>query len=986
MLAVLALLALVALVLVYHAGEHTAQVGVYTAASSLADGLNSAREHARALVGTPVSLPNAGVAGAGSTAWVILTSNAVETLRYRVRVSDNAGGGAVAAPWPATLAVRSVLAVPRAGGWRAVLDPRVASLGALQSACAEELRLQGLEEQHARGLALTIADAFDDNAALSMAADGSAAGFEGLALAGVWQARAQVVPAAAVVRQSAFYDVDYERFWMNIMRSFTIAATEPIVAANGATNMRVRLSDAPFETDATRGWVQQWRAFDTLWRARSPRRFIPHVWRGVRAHFCLECGGSAGTLQVLDNDADYLYFSGYPEQICAPGHFISLVLCDTASEPGSTRGKRTLDDVWMVTGLTARVTYAARLDSTDDQRRSPVLQVMPGDRAHVYAGTNGWLYVTPMEDDGAGGASVAFTVPLSRERGVVALQLHPAETVAWRNDGVQTHYVAGWQWDRTLPGADADMITFSAATQVTCGRDNGHDGATLKPGDVWYWTTDNAALPADAHGVVSRIAPGQAGLAARVQAVVPLPSPYGGVAWRIALSGVIGWQQTLLGGETVTWISPRAPFATGTFAIISATTHELLVHAGPWSSAAQWSPVPGSVVRIGGLRAALQQREIVLRLPTGHIAARTSVARTALPAAMWCEPTDGGWQACAATPRSSAVDIGVDGNVQTRIKRAPAVRALHGAPTDAQAAFWRGLNERFQAYGRVLPISAARQRNAASDWYTTRIPLTRRSGTRWQIAVGAAAWPLDLWRGLELQVPQTAARLRITGSGPRYLEVDRDDARTGAARCEGLITPLATADMVVSADRRSVGEWEWRMPSDIVLPARAALLSYRAYTTNAPVRFSVAVWNAARGVWEQLCRDTPVTTRDTVALGAIARRHIATNGCVRVRVAATGGAAWLRGLYLTPGELCGTGALMRSDGQPRRSDAFTALLDAQVLRGGRLVAQQSVQALLVREWRERDGVLEPYVRCERFEPCATHAAATDEKVAAAVRL
>jgi hypothetical protein len=888
------------------------------------------------------------------TAWHVVSSNADQCVRYRVRVADTACVPAEQRVWPDADAVRAAWVIARPGGWRAVLDPRGAALADLTAACREELRDLALPAQYAESLALTIADAFDDNMCAGAGATPRAQGFEGLTLEAVWRGVEQVVPAQAVLRQSAFYDIDYHANWRNIMRAFTVADATPLVDEHGATNTRVRLSAAPLALPDSRAWVAQWRTFDALWRTRSAQRFVPHAWRGVPAVFCLPCGGAAGTLDVLDNDGEYLYFRGYPLTACAPDNFISLDLCDTRTAPGVLRARgHAFADVWFVTGMLAHAACAARVDCEGAPAEDAALwqeQAAPGN------GSNAWLYAQPRD------TAVALRVPLTRACGAVGVHVRQADIAVLRNRGVRPLHVAGWRWLRPASVVTDDVVDLTEVISLPRRPDA---SAMLPPGTLWWWTEDAALLPPGARGLASRVPCVRAGVATTVLACELEPSPLGGWAWRVTLrDDVIGRIRGDGQHDSVVRIDRHAaPAGDQAVPVIARRGNALLLHVGPRARAEQWLPYAGDTLRVGGLSTALQHAGGAVHTALDEAVLRLAEDGRAAAPGRWLQPRNGRWVRMAGVPQPlhmGAVTTDVDA-VSTRLALTPIRAALDAAPTPAQPAFWRALDERIRPTGVRLPITHARTAGTLAGWHPARMAVFRAGRTSWLTRAGQTRWPVDFWRGHELLLPAADQRLRIIASDGRGFSVDAPAGT--AADDDARITPGFGDDAYVSSGAAD-GVWEWPMPADACLPAQLRLLSYAATTTGMPVRFSIAFWNDLRRVWDEQCHAQPVAADDTVAVGILTPQHISRGGLLRVRIQADAARAWLRGLYLVSREVAGQAVAT----QGLRSDGFIAEIDAEVAQGGTVVAQRRTRVLLVRTWHARDDTQWPAVRRARFEP------------------
>ncbi len=966
MLAVLLLLSLIALMMVYRTGVHSAQTRVAADSGMLDDALQSGLAQAQAQI--MAALTDAGaLAAQHRDAWQVLASNAGQCVRYRVRIADTARMPTNVLPWSVETAVRTASVVARAGGWRAILDPCITPPVQLAMACGEELRWHALPEEQAATLALTIADAFDENKAARRHDHSGAHGFESLALEAVWRGTEQVIPAQAVLRQSAFYDIDYKGSWRNITRAFTVADIAPVVDEHGRTNMRVRLSAAPLALPESRAWVAQWHAFDALWRERCAQRFVPHAWRGVAATLCLACGGDAGTLEILDNDGEFLYFSGYPETVCAPGNFITLELCDPRSEPGVLRARQQpWTDVWFVTGMLAQAACAVHVD----------YEQTPADRATLWLGehainrsaTNDWLYVQPGARAGHADAAIAVQVPLARTAGAVGLHLRQADVAVLRNRGARPLHVAGWRWVRSATVSTADVIDCASAQVLRPGPHTAAAADTLAPGDLWWWTDDPALLPDAARGVVSQVPRARAGVAATVQACALEPSPRGGWAWRLTLAANPFNRATAdeLRTGVVRFDQTDEHAADHMFSVLDQTANELLVQVGPQARAEQWQPPPGATLRVSGLCAALQHAGGTLQTPLHEPALQFEHTAGMLDQGVWLRAQGDHWERTAAMPQPVRVSAtaAVD-SVSARLALTPVRAALDGAirPT-AQARFWCALDERIRPVGVRLPITAARAINGNAGWHTARMAVFRAGRTSWLTRDRQTSWPPDFWRGHELQFPGSDQHLRIVASAGRSFSVD--EAGRATADDNARITPGFSDDAHVSSQAGAEGVWEWHVPAEITLPAQLALLSYQATTTGAAARFSVALWSDLRGAWDEQCHAAPVDAGDTVAAGMLTAQHIGRGGVLRVRIRVDAARAWLRGLYLVSRELAGSDDMARA----RRSDGFAVEIEAQVVRGAAVLAQRQMRALLVRDWDERAGALQPYVHRLRFEPVA----------------
>jgi len=926
MLLVLALFSLVAAWWVVRAGLQQADAAEYQRALTTRTAVDSALEHAKAAVADVTQLNVAAESG-----WIVLSSSAIEQVSYRIRLRDTAGLPANELPWPPMVARRASAVVRTQAGWQRVADPYGASHQHMQHACSLALQTHEANVGQAPALALTLADAYDDNFALA-ADEGTAPGFEGLVLAGARRGDEHIIPTAHIMRQSALYDVDYQRDNFAIFGAFTIDAVEPVVDDAGTTNTRVRL--AARLADPAR--QRQWEAFQLLWKQVYPERFIPHAWRGQRAWIVMECGGAASAVTILDNDGEWLYFEGFPLAACARGRYVSINLCSARAEPGGlTAAARGVRDVWFVTGLLAHARY--RLQWYADGRavqpdHSIVLgsPVQHADETLVLA---------------AHGA-VGLAVTLMPDTRISTLHVSQPDMVAWRYTGVQPLQAHGWQWQRVVPEHIMDAVGIVSNVPAQ---------ALVMPGTLWTWNTGDRAFAMQSN-TISFVPRDKAGLACIVQRTACVPSPYGGWAWRITarVHPDFPWTPGAWRGAACVRAADSNLTTRSAFLVIDNTRDTLLVHAGTRTTAEAYAPANGAMLRIGGLLDAMRRADSALVNPFGQVCARLAPVRTRPPAGMWVRYEKKRWRAGAP---AALAGLHPHDTPAARVSMSPAWQSITAQIRDQQA-LAATLDALIRPHGIDLPVNAS---SAPSGWVATHIRL-RRTGTRtWQLPRASTHWPNDFWRGAEVTFHHTHERARVCASRGASLELDH--VVRAASGSEATLAPLAGVVFHVTANDAAQGTWEWQVPQDACGPYELYLRGFCPPGTGATARLSVAVFNPHAAAFEPLAHEAVFDQHDLIHAGVLRDEHLDTQRRFLLRIAARGAPAWLRGVYLVPAARAGRA---RHELAGHVSDAFCADISARVVCNGAVVAHREGTALLVRTWQGMPDNLTPVVQCERL--------------------
>lgn len=922
----LALFSVIAGLWALRASLQLADANQYALALQLRTAGDTALEHAKAAMSAARQLPKE-----SASAWVVLSSSRTEVTEYRVSLRDTAHMSATALPWSAREARRAAPVVATATSWRWILDPQVASYDQLHDACATALRLCGGDESDAAALAMTLADAYDDNTAVGIAVDGTM-GFEGLSLAGVRRGDDRVVPVAWLLRQSAFYDVDYQRDNFAIFGAFTIDAVEPVIASASRTNTRVRLSDRLLDPARQ----HQWEAFQRLWHRVYAERFIPHAWRGLTALIVTECGGASTVLTILDNDGEWLYFAGYPHAACVRGRFVSIKLGSVRARPGCfTAEARGVHDVWFVTGLSDRIAYRFAWYG-EGARVVPHVKLIYGEQVSD----------TGPELVRAADGVLGFVVTLTPDLPISGLRASQPDVVAWRYTGVHPLQIGGWRWERSMPETLTDaLLAWSNAPKV----------ALLAPGNLWYWCND-CAYEAEKNQVTSFVRREESGIPYAVEHVALEPSPLGGWAWRIRtrVQRLHPW----IAGEWRGTVCVRAADSNEpnhiAFVVLDNTADTLLVHVGTYTMANALAPRRGSWIRLGGLAESVRRAEQRLITPLGQVAAHEPSAEVPLAISLWVSQIHGQWQ---LRPPASAPDITPTDAPSSRVAQSPAWHTLLARIQDVNA-LASVLDSWIQPLGIELPVNA---QVAPANWTPTYVMLRRRGRTQWQLPRSYAHWPRDFWRGAEVVFQSAGTRARVMRSCGRTLVLDQD--LPVPSRAAATLAPLAGAVFHVTTTEPSEGTWEWRLPPDVCMPSALYVRGFCPPDTNAAARFTIAVWNVRREDFDVLAENARFNQHDVIFAGTLSDDHVMDGQWLRVRIRVTGGAAWIRGGYLVPSAWAGRrhrelGRLV--------SDAACVSITTRMRRNADILAECHGTALLLRRWCGPQDDLKPIVECTRW--------------------
>ncbi|MCX7846646.1 MAG: pilus assembly PilX N-terminal domain-containing protein [bacterium] len=927
MLLILALFSLIAVMWVARAALQRAAMQEYVDTLTARTAADAALEHAKAALFAARELP-----ACVQSAWITLRSSAVEQVEYRVTLRDTGRLSQNELPWSTALAWRAAPVVPTTSGWRRLIDPCVASSDALRAACAAALRQCAEEETLAGELAASLADAYDDNLALGVQRDGSV-GFEGFMLAGAWRGDDRLIPVTHVLRQSAFYDLDYQRDNFAIFDAFPIEAVEPVVDGAGRTNTRVRLA----ERLANPARQRQWEAFQHLWYQVYPARFIPHAWRGQEALIVTECGGASTRIRLLDNDDSWLYFEGYPIPACVRGRYVSIILCSLRKNPGCmTAEARGAVDVWFVTGLYADAAYDVQW-SGDGRVVNPGVKLVYGAAARS----------APARRVYAKNGVVGFEVLLSPEVRLSGVRFAQPEVVAWRYTGAQPLQPSGWQWERLMPEHLVDLLSIQS---------NAPARALVHPGALWLWSTDGM-YPGSYRTVVSYVARDEAGQLFTVEDTCIEPSPHGGWAWRVRarVQQTHAWVDGEWRGALIVRAADSNCLDRAAFAVLDNTHNTLLVHAGTWATAEELAPARGSQLRIGGLVASLRRTKTRLRNPLGQVCAEMPPVPPTPPLCTWVQLNQGVWHAGA--PRELEA-VCPTGSPSARLAHSPVWQRLQATTRNPEAVA-AVLDSWIVPHGSDLPVTA---QQAPGSWLPTALTLRRTGEYRWRLPRLYGRWPRDFWRGAEVIFAETGERARVRRSSGTSLELDqRVQARSGS---RATLAPVAGVVFHVSSGEAAEGSWEWTLPADVCPPCELYLRGFCPADTTTAARLHVALWNARTAAYDDVRAGTSFTQHDVLDAGVVGEEHLDSQRRLRLRVRARGGPIWIRGVYLVPAA--------RAGHPPERfygyqSAAAAVTVEARVRRHQLAAARARATALLWREWYGPQEHLVPFLRCVEWQ-------------------
>lgn len=930
---VLALFSVLALWWIVRAGLQAAGAVEYQRGLALRTAADSALEHAKAAVADVEVL-----IGEADSGWIVLASSATEAVSYRLRVRDTAAMAEHELPWPAQMARRASAVVRTEHGWRRVADPYSAGHDTLQDACAQALRVHGVDTAPAPALALALADAYDDNLALAEAHAG-ATGFEGLTLAGARRGDVRLLPVAQILRQSAFYDVEYERDNLAIFGAFAIDAVEPVIDSVSRTNTRVRL--ATRLTNPVR--QRQWEVFQQLWHEVYPERFIPHAWRGQRALIVTECGGASTAMTLLDNDGEWLYFEGYPLSACVRGRYVSINLCSEKARPGClTAVARGVPDVWFVTGLQERAEYCLQWYGEGGALQPEYSVVLGSARPQ-----GGHMVVHAKHH------AIGVQVTLAPDVRISTVHLGQPDIVAWRYTGAQPLQASSWRWQRSLPEQLLDTLQIVSNVPAS---------ALVKPGTLWLWSTGEAG-DASRAATMSFVTRDEAGMACVVRRAELVPSPHGGWAWRITarVHPDYRWTPGYWRGAACVRAADSNLTTRSAFLVMDNTHDTLFVHAGTRTIAEQYIPAPGTWLRIGGLLDAMRRADSTLVNPLGQPCTRQAAARSHASAGVWMCHEDGHWRAGMPVAR---LELPTNATPAARIMASPAWQHAVASARDPQA-LATTLDTLIQPHGIDLPVNAGA---APGGWMATRTRLRRTGATTWRFAPGGARWPADFWRGAEIVFDATGERARVCASRGASLEIDRPLRASSGTTVT--LAPLAGVVFHVTPGTAAEGAWDWRVPEDTRGPYELYVRGFCPPGTADTARLTIAVFNTRTSAFEPLAVNAVFDQHDVITAGTLRDEHFTSQRQFQLRITARGAPVWVRGVYLVPAARSGRA---RHELAGHVSDAFAVELSARITRYGELAAQWDATALLQRVWHGPPDNLTPVLQCAHLR---WHQAAT----------
>jgi hypothetical protein len=995
---VLTVFSLLALAMVFFNNKDLALTDNYTVALDVHNGVNSAVEHAKAVLAadtltvpkTPLATASSGPSGS----WVRLARDDGYEVLYRWKLVDNGAVSTASLPWNAAAARQAAHVTRSATGWQRIVDPLVASHERLTRICRHALNTQTLPEQYADELALTISDAFDANSAVAFLTSDDYTGYEGVFLESVWRGDNRVIPASHIVRQSYFYDIDIVSDPLNTFKAFTIAESEPWYdPVTGTTNTRVRLSNSVHTPERN----AEWHAFTVLWQLVYPHRFIPHAWQGVTAYSVLECGGHKDRLLVLDNDTNSLYFAGYPLPECGRNRYIILDLCDDYSTPGCVSTKRPLSDIWFVTGLVHEATYRVRIQHDSDATTPGFIPLNGRFTPEPDAGTDSWYTITAARGQASEGFH-AFRIDMQPGNRIISLCMMQSDVFAFRNTGCHDLYVSGWHWVRHTPEHIRQSYAFnSCCSRNTDPRYPDHDTFTIKPGEPWYWATDLYSLPPEVQNHISWIPLEDAGIEFKIQKSAIVPSPLGGWAWKLSINlhPDFLWVPDMWRTALCFLASKNNRPSPTPYRVIENTASELLIHAGHEEYARLCKPPEGSHIWLGSLVRSTIRQPSKCENAYGHVCVPVPQLPRTPPRRHWFSP-----QRLLSHPVRQSATYGHQSCsplISSRINMTPVIQSISPEP-DVRRSLVSALDDHIAPIGQWLVPDTG---TVARGWIYTDVTLAQTAPRQWKIAHSAVPVPDNFWKNSEIYIPVSGTRYRIVTSRAGHLAVDHSIPGTGIARA--CISPGFMSPMFRAISNRTESIFTWSVPASCTFPCRMCLYGFHVPSTNRPPRFSVSFWNWRSHQWIPSCITNEYNQQDIIPLGRVPSSCLSGTRTVRTKITAEGSQCWIKGMYavspLTVGNVsiatAPSAVLQESLGidsttaralsttwhsDPRtiyadpgmqallarcatRSDGYTVGFSVTILRNGRLVGTRSGSALLLRSWQDTGTGLEPRVRC-----------------------
>lgn len=995
---VLVVFSLLALAMVFFNNEDLALTDNYSVALDVHNGINSAIEHAKAVLAvdtlnvpkTPLTFASSGPSGS----WVCLAQDDGYEVAYRWKLVDNGSISTAGLPWNTAVARQAAHVTSTASGWQRIVDPLVASHARLTRVCHHVLNTQALPEQCADELALTISDAFDANSAVAFLASDDYTGYEGLFLESVWRGDSRIIPASHIVRQSYFYDIDIASDPLNTFKAFTIAESEPWYdPVAGTTNTRVRLSDSVHHPARN----AEWHAFAALWQSVYPHRFTPHAWQGVTAYSILECGGHKDRLLVLDNDTNYLYFAGYPLPECGRNRYIILDLCDDYSSPGCVSTPRPLPDIWFVTGLVHDAAYRVRLQHDSDST-TPGFIPLNGHFIPVSdAGTDSSYTVTA-----AGGRTPegfhAFRVDMHPDNRITSLCMMQSDVFAFRNTGCHDLYVSGWQWIRHTPENIRQTFAFNTCrSRNTDPRRPGYDTFTVKPDEQWYWATDLFSLPPEVQNHISLIPPEKAGIEFTIQKSAVVPSPLGGWAWKFSITvhPDFLWVPDMWREALCFLASENDSPSSIPYRVIGNSASEVLVHAGHGEYARLSKPPGGTHIWLGSLvRSAIRQPS-KCENAYGHVCVPVPQLSRTPPRRHLFSP-----QRVLGHPvRQSTTDgrRSCSPLISSRINMTPVMHTISPDP-DVRRSLVSALDDRIATIGQWLVPETG---TVARGWIYTDMSLAQQASREWKITHDVVPVPDNFWKNSEIYLPVSGTRYRIVQSRTGHFAVDHPIPGTGITR--GYISPGFMSPMFRAISNRTESIFSWAVPAACAFPCRMYLCGFHVPSTNQPPRFSVSFWDWRAHQWVPSCITNRYNQQDIIPLGRVPSSCLSGTRTVRTKITAEGSDCWIKGMYAVAPRAVGNvsiatapsavlqeslgidsatartlsttwrsdpGTLFADPGMyallsrcATRSDGYTVTFSVNILRNGRLVGSRSGSALLLRSWQDTVNGLESRIYC-----------------------
>lgn len=972
MLATLALLGIIAVI-----WSLTVQTATKTSATDTTRGwrenaFKSATEHVEALITAGPEAPQNTPLNC-TTPWITLSSSATAHVEYRIAIKDTAlipDTHVPADPYSTRYAARVANGTD---GIHPVYDPRVTPLDTLIKICRKICFPYGVENKTADSMAYAIADACDDNHSLYSSDTTGIHGDEGISIVAVHPGDERIIPASALLRQSAFYDVDTDENSFNIFHAFTIDDAQPIVVAPGKTNTQIHLSSAPYEPRNTTkpGWKKAWDTFHSLWQSCYSTRFIPHQFSGIRADMHMTCGTYGDSVEIIDNDGSYLYIKGYPHATCKKDNFITLRLLDDDLDDGSLSFSH-VTDVVFITGLYPHVTYNMRGYSASP-RKFPAWRTPQkcGD-ADVKAGavsTNNmpvWQHVKTFSSSIAGGNVCCELTAVKSAKYAGFHCQHPAQCVV-QNNAQRSVIVTGFSLQRTTPKGIHDTFHIDSLRLPQKRTHREKNPATLYTGDRLL-IQGSYATPYPKNAEIPSIvfAPDRIGTPFRVKECIQEHSPYGGVAFRIVcdVDPLHVWKAKRWQNACV-YITSADAASHIAFSLISHDSYSLRVHVGPQEFAQTYMPRKGDIIRIGSLTDSLKRTPFHVKTPFNTSTATLSVPDSFMTDNSWYMSQNNEWHPTAYSKVFSITSENTSTNeyesVPNRIAELPIWKKIFShIGADSARTLALTLDTYFITDGYAYNIADMHARYASSQWLYTEMPVVSRNNSSCTIDVPHDI-PSDFFKGWLVSFTSNDIS-RVYTSHDSVLEMyHMPDASQFTSVT---LSPYGTDAGCISLVSHATNLWQWTIPPDIVLPADVVLRGSAEMNTSATARVTVAIFHPFHKKWNTRVNEKQFSQRGTLSCGTLTRDMLDKNGTLTIRVIADTPRTWLQGIYCIPKGHAGG----KTRYAKRRSDAFLAQLDVRMHTPARSEGSFTRHAIVQRDWILQEGKLYPHLHIQRIYP------------------